>query len=384
MKRWLLLALLLASPAGASDLVCAAYTSCSPASQSLTYTGNNTFSGTNTFSGSSLFTGRTDLPGSTTPPATCTAGKQVYIDTDATSGSRFLVCESTNTWVAQGGSTGLTVGTTPVASGTTTKVLYDNAGTLGEYTVSGSGNVCMSTSCSMTTPALGAATYTTLSGGAVTDSALTSGRLTFAGTAGLLADDSDLTFSTDTLTVTKIAATTHTGALTMSGANIILGSNYLSGDGGNEGVSVDASGNTTISGTFSAASAYFTAAVAGINLWTEVKMGNGNLAFSATAPSISGTICTSASIGANPTGTAAFTIVVGTACTGVQTGTLTMPAAAHGWVCDLHNTTNPAGNKPDQTGGSTTTVTFTNYARTTGLASDFTASDVIRVQCTGY
>lgn len=50
---------------------------------------------------------------------------------------------------------GLTVGISTIASGTTTKVLFDNAGVLGEYTVSGTGNVCMTTSCAMTTPNLG-------------------------------------------------------------------------------------------------------------------------------------------------------------------------------------------------------------------------------------
>lgn len=45
---------------------------------------------------------------------------------------------------------------------------------------------------------------------------LTSGRVPFATTNGRLIDDSDMTFATDTLTVTKIAATTLTGLLTFS------------------------------------------------------------------------------------------------------------------------------------------------------------------------
>lgn len=49
----------------------------------------------------------------------------------------------------------LVVGTTTVTSGTTTRVLYDNAGVLGEYTISGSGSVAMTTSPVFTTPALG-------------------------------------------------------------------------------------------------------------------------------------------------------------------------------------------------------------------------------------
>lgn len=53
------------------------------------------------------------------------------------------------------GAAGLTVGTTTITSGTTTRVLYDNAGVLGEYAVSGSGNVAMTTSPTFTTPALG-------------------------------------------------------------------------------------------------------------------------------------------------------------------------------------------------------------------------------------
>jgi hypothetical protein len=51
--------------------------------------------------------------------------------------------------------TSMTVGTTTVLSGTTTKVLFDNAGVLGEYTVSGTGNVALTTSPTFVTPALG-------------------------------------------------------------------------------------------------------------------------------------------------------------------------------------------------------------------------------------
>lgn len=57
---------------------------------------------------------------------------------------------------------GLTVGTSSISSGTNTRVLYDNSGTLGEYAISGSGNVCMTTSCAMTTPNLGTPSAATL------------------------------------------------------------------------------------------------------------------------------------------------------------------------------------------------------------------------------
>lgn len=45
----------------------------------------------------------------------------------------------TLSWGAAGG--GLTIGTTTITSGTTTRILYDNAGTLGEYTITGTGTV---------------------------------------------------------------------------------------------------------------------------------------------------------------------------------------------------------------------------------------------------
>ena len=50
------------------------------------------------------------------------------------------------------------------------------------------------------------------------DIALTSGRVPFATTNGRLTDDADFTFATDTLTVTKIAATTYTGTQTYANA----------------------------------------------------------------------------------------------------------------------------------------------------------------------
>ena len=51
---------------------------------------------------------------------------------------------------------------------------------------------------------------------------LTAGRITFAGANGLLADDSDLTFSTDTLTATKIGAFEAAGAINFASQNMTL------------------------------------------------------------------------------------------------------------------------------------------------------------------
>ncbi len=58
----------------------------------------------------------------------------------------------------------IVVGTTTISSGTSTRILYDNAGTLGEYTITGSGTVvAMATSPSFTTPILGTPTSGNLS-----------------------------------------------------------------------------------------------------------------------------------------------------------------------------------------------------------------------------
>ncbi len=75
------------------------------------------------------------------------------------------------------GGSGLTVGTTTITSGNTTRVLFDNAGVLGEYVISGSGNVAMTTSPVFTTPTLGVASATSLATSAATPLLLTNGQL---------------------------------------------------------------------------------------------------------------------------------------------------------------------------------------------------------------
>ena len=70
--------------------------------------------------------------------------------------------DGTGAYSTPAGSGGITVGTTSITSGTNTRVLYDNSGVVGEYSVSGSGNVAMTTSPSFTTPVLGTPTSGTL------------------------------------------------------------------------------------------------------------------------------------------------------------------------------------------------------------------------------
>lgn len=81
-----------------------------------------------------------------------------------TSGAGFAIAKNSDGTFSNvsisGGS--LTIGSTSIASGTNTRVLFDNAGTLGEYAISGTGSVAMTTSPSFITPAIGAATGTSL------------------------------------------------------------------------------------------------------------------------------------------------------------------------------------------------------------------------------
>jgi len=63
------------------------------------------------------------------------------------------------------GGSGLTIGTTLISSGTNTRVLFNNAGVLGEYSISGTGNVAMTTSPVFTTPNLGTPSAITLTNG---------------------------------------------------------------------------------------------------------------------------------------------------------------------------------------------------------------------------
>ena len=59
-------------------------------------------------------------------------------------------------------STGLVVGTTTVTGGTSGRVLYDNAGVVGEYATTGTGDVVRATSPALTTPNLGTPSAATL------------------------------------------------------------------------------------------------------------------------------------------------------------------------------------------------------------------------------
>lgn len=115
----------------------------------------------------------------------------------------------------------------------------------------------------------------------------------------------------------------------------------------------------------------------------DIQLNSGQTAISSTPPTIASGGCTSPAITDN-NGTESFKVTLGSSCAGVSTFTLTLPAAAHRWSCNAHDLTTPATYKPDMTAAaSTTTAVITNYNRTTGLAVDFVAAEVLQMDCHG-
>lgn len=99
---------------------------------------------------------------------------------------------------------------------------------------------------------------------------------------------------------------------------------------------------------------------------------------SSTVPTIASGFGTSPSIAARST--LVFKIVIGSGGT-ASTGVITMLTANYGWVCTATNITNAATMSTVQTGSSTSSVTLTNYSRTTGTATPWNAGDVILISC---
>ena len=137
---------------------------------------------------------------------------------------------TTASWAAIPASS-LTVGTTTISSGTSGYILYNNAGVLGNLATTGSGNVVLATSPTLTTPTLGVASATSINKVALTAPATGStltildgktltanNSITLAGT-----DSTTMTFPSTSATVAGLGITqTFTGTQTFSGSTSIL------------------------------------------------------------------------------------------------------------------------------------------------------------------
>lgn len=123
-------------------------------------------------------------------------------------------------WVAAS-SAALVVGTTVVSSGTNTRILYDNSGVLGEYTLTGSGTaVVMANTPTLITPVLGVATATSINKVTITAPA-TSATLSIADGKTLTVSNSGTLSGGDAFVLAIAAAKTFTvsNTLTLAGTD---------------------------------------------------------------------------------------------------------------------------------------------------------------------
>ena len=136
------------------------------------------------------------------------------------------------TWASAGG--GITIGTTTITSGTSTRILYDNAGVVGEYTLTGSGTVVVM------------ATGPTLNGPVTISEAVGSSGLTITGatqTSSFPALSLTQTWNSSgtTFTAAKINVTSTASA----SASLLLDLQV----GGSSKLNIDKSGNLTAVGS---------------------------------------------------------------------------------------------------------------------------------------
>lgn len=87
-------------------------------------------------------------------PTLAAAQGSIYLRSDGTASTGLYTnTDGSTTWsVISSGGGGITIGTTTITSGTNTRILYDNSGVVGEYTLTGTGTVvAMQTSPSFLT-----------------------------------------------------------------------------------------------------------------------------------------------------------------------------------------------------------------------------------------
>lgn len=144
----------------------------------------------------------------------------------------------------------LAVGTSVVTGGTSTRVLFDNAGVVGEYVISGSGNVAMTTSPVFTTPTLGVASATTINKVTITAPA-TGSTLTIQDGFTLTANGNATVSGTNTgdqnlfSSVVVSGQTTVTPASTTQALTLVAGTNVtITTDNTAKSITINASGGS--------------------------------------------------------------------------------------------------------------------------------------------
>lgn len=138
---------------------------------------------------------------------TFAAGSNITLTTNAGT--------DTLTIAASGGSSGITIGTTTITSGTNTRILYDNSGVVGEYTLTGSGTVVvMQNTPTITSPVI--STGLTASGSAANDFSASTGTFLTSSGANTLSGATTIADAT-TPSLTTAAGKTNTGFVQVNG-----------------------------------------------------------------------------------------------------------------------------------------------------------------------
>lgn len=208
------------------------FTWASGEAQDITFTNGNTGSSTFQLNGGTTYTLKKFSSGSLVNLASgdISAGERKRFYHNGT----YLVIEGGSG--SGGGSSDIEIGVTTITSGTNTRIPYNNSGVVGEYSISGSGNVAMTTNGVFTTPNLGtpsALVGTNISGTAsglsiggnaatVTTNANLTGPITSSGNATAVASSINLPGSPTTTTQTAADNSTKV-ATTAYVDNAILG-----------------------------------------------------------------------------------------------------------------------------------------------------------------
>lgn len=202
---------------------------------------------------------------------------------------------------------------------------------------------------------------------------------------GLYGDTDEINISTVTTNWARFDGSANTAFIIGSGHSLAFGATVGAPDWfiGWSSASVAAMGSGDIlqtagSGEFRAATA--SSAFRANGAGASFRLSNDAFVIN-TAPTVSNG-CTAEAMTWN-NGTAAFEADMGNTCAGISTVVFTLPTIANKYQCKATNLTSPATMYMDPTAWTTTTVTFTNFSRTTGLATAFTDGDDVLVSCLG-
>ena len=137
------------------------------------------------------------------------------------------------------------------------------------------------------------ATTANITFGNITDSALTSGRVTFAGTGGLLTDSGNLTFNTgsNTLSVTNVTVTNNaniSGNLTLNGNSVVTSVTPTAGNG----ISITSLVSSGPAASFTVNNTGVTKIVAGTNITISPAGGTGDVTVNSSTSAIIATVAT--------------------------------------------------------------------------------------------